>query len=297
MADPAQGRTIRIFLVDGKPTGILTAEIGNWSGKIVVGGRIDLPEIVRRSECGKTGIYFLIGSDIGSPQRMKVYVGEGDSVSDRLKKHNADGSKDFFDRVCVVVSKDENLTKAHARYLESRFIEIIKAAGRAGLANGNEPAFDLLPESDRADMEGFIGHVRLVLPVLGFDIAREPVSISVATKSPERTGPIFRITSVGVDARMSPVADEYVVHKGSTARADAKAAYNAYQGLRDQLKAEGKLVVSAQNPSLLVFTEDVPFASLSAAAAVVLDRQAAGPSEWKVDGSKISYAEWQQAQL
>src|SRR5215208_6927092 len=139
MADQAQGRTIRLFLVDGKPTGIMTAEIGNWSGKVVIGGRTDLPEIVKRPEGAKTGIYFLIGSDSTAPQRTKVYVGEGDSVSDRLKKHGLDRSKDFFDRVCIVVSKDENLTKAHARYLESRFIEIIKAAGRATLANAREP--------------------------------------------------------------------------------------------------------------------------------------------------------------
>jgi len=29
-----QGRTIRIYLVDGEPTGILTAEIINWTGKV-----------------------------------------------------------------------------------------------------------------------------------------------------------------------------------------------------------------------------------------------------------------------
>jgi len=28
-----KGRTIRIYLVDGVPTGILTAEIINWTGK------------------------------------------------------------------------------------------------------------------------------------------------------------------------------------------------------------------------------------------------------------------------
>src|SRR6185437_12543140 len=139
----------------------------------------------------------LVGSDSTVPQRLKVYVGEGDSVSDRLKKHGADPTKDFFDRLCIVVSKDENLTKAHARYLESRFLDIIKAAGRATLANGNEPAFDLLPESDRADMEGFIAQVRLVLPVLGFDIAREPVTVTLTrTVHSEHPAMIFRINSV-----------------------------------------------------------------------------------------------------
>jgi hypothetical protein len=33
------GKTIRIYLVDGHPTGILTAEIINWTGKIIVAPR------------------------------------------------------------------------------------------------------------------------------------------------------------------------------------------------------------------------------------------------------------------
>ena len=34
-----KGRTIRIDLVDGVPTGILTAEIINWTGKVIVAPR------------------------------------------------------------------------------------------------------------------------------------------------------------------------------------------------------------------------------------------------------------------
>ena len=46
----------------------------------------------------------------------------------RLRQHNS--NKDFWDRVIVPTSKDANLTKAHARYLESRFIDIAKLAGK-----------------------------------------------------------------------------------------------------------------------------------------------------------------------
>lgn len=119
MIDPTKGLTIRIFLVHGTPSGVLTAEVGNWTGKIVVGGRADLPEIVKREEAAKTGIYFLIGTDPDSLRRPRVYVGEGDRVGERLKQHSNDQSKDFFERICIVTSKDENLTKAHARYRES----------------------------------------------------------------------------------------------------------------------------------------------------------------------------------
>jgi hypothetical protein len=32
MTDPTLGRSIRLFLVDGNPTGLITAEIINWTG-------------------------------------------------------------------------------------------------------------------------------------------------------------------------------------------------------------------------------------------------------------------------
>jgi hypothetical protein len=61
----------------------------------------------------RTGIYLLIGPDPDRAAGLKAYIGEADSVGTRLRHHEADDDKDFFDRVAFVVSKDENLTKAH----------------------------------------------------------------------------------------------------------------------------------------------------------------------------------------
>jgi len=36
------GKTIRFFLADGDPTGILLAEISDWTGKVVVAPRFQL---------------------------------------------------------------------------------------------------------------------------------------------------------------------------------------------------------------------------------------------------------------
>ncbi len=44
------GKTIRIYLVDGVPSGILTAEIINWSGKVVVSPRSQLAQLASRQE-------------------------------------------------------------------------------------------------------------------------------------------------------------------------------------------------------------------------------------------------------
>jgi hypothetical protein len=44
------GKTIRIFLADGEPTGILLAEIGNWTGKVLVAPRSQLDQLSKREE-------------------------------------------------------------------------------------------------------------------------------------------------------------------------------------------------------------------------------------------------------
>jgi len=75
-----QGRSIRLFLVDGSPNGLLTAEIMNWTGHALTGPRTKLTELVQRPECGRTGIYFLIGPDPENTLRPLVYIGESAAV-------------------------------------------------------------------------------------------------------------------------------------------------------------------------------------------------------------------------
>jgi hypothetical protein len=127
------GRTIRIYLVDGVPTEILTAEIMNWTGKVIVSPRSQLDQLASRPEAKRTGVYLLIGPDPENTARDLVYVGEGDNVLNRLLKHNKDEEKDFWSQTVLIISKDDNLTKSHVRFLESRLIDLAKKANRAGL--------------------------------------------------------------------------------------------------------------------------------------------------------------------
>ncbi len=114
-----EGRSVRLFLVDGTPSGLTTAEIMNWIGHVLAGSRSGLPSFLQRLELDRTGIYFLAGSDPQDPDTLQLYIGESDNVRKRLIQHSRDATKDFWERTCVVTSKDQNITKAHARYLES----------------------------------------------------------------------------------------------------------------------------------------------------------------------------------
>ncbi|WP_322981682.1 GIY-YIG nuclease family protein [Pseudomonas sp. C11] len=299
-----QGRSIRLFLVDGTPNGLLTAEIMNWTGHVLTGPRSKLAELVQRPECARTGVYFLVGPDPDDSLRTRVYIGESDDVAQRLKTHNRPedaGGKDFWERVCLVTSKDQNLTKAHVKYLESKLIGIATSAGRCVLSNGTAHEYAGLPESDRADMAFFLDQIRTVLPVLGFEFLRElskpPAPVMAESVPIIERSPRFRldIPKFGVTAYAQEIGGEFFVLKGSRTRKQWIGVDGGYQGLFLQLVADGVLI--ADGAEHLAFKDDYAFASPSAAAAVVSGRSANGRVVWSVDGTGQTYAAWQDQQL
>jgi hypothetical protein len=261
-----------------------------------------LAEALKRDEASRTGIYFLIGDDPEQPTKQRVYVGEGDSVVDRIRSHAKDASKDFWTRVCLVTSKDMNLTKAHVRYLESRLVELTKDADRGNVANGNEPSRKSLPESDIADMEFFIAQVQVILPVVGFDFLRpkaQPV-LGIVSEAPglqpKTQLDLILSNRHGVEARAVEADGEIIVLAGSRATAKDDFVSNTYGLLRDQLIKDGRLV-RTDDPKFLTFAEQVTFPSPSAASAVVLNRNDNGRTSWKIVGSGQTLKDWQDAQL
>lgn len=301
-----QGRSIRLFLVDGTPNGLLTAEIINWTGHVLTGPRSKLAELVQRPECSRTGIYFLTGPDPDGSLRSQVYIGESDVVAQRLKQHNREedqGGKDFWERVCLVTSKDLNLTKAHVKYLESALMQIARNAGHCIVVNGTAHEYANLPESDRADMAYFLEQIRIVLPALGFDFLRE---VTTPSQVKETLGlysvtvsqsPVFELTSKSrsVKAFAQEIDGEFFVLKNSAASENWTSSPHSYQSLYNRIVSEG--VLPPTGSGLRVFAMDYPFDSPSAAAAVVLGRPANGRKDWKVQDTAVTYGAWQDQQL
>lgn len=295
------GKSVRLFLVDGTSGGLVTAEIMNWTGHVIAGPRTDLPALLKRDEAKRTGIYLLLGEDPDSPGGTLAYVGESDDVAKRLLQHAAtSGGKDFWNRAVVLTSKDMNLTKAHARYLESRLITLAASAGRAKLTNSNTPPPVALPEADRSDMEYFIDQAKIVLPVLGINLLRatkveQPVAPSSAGDGTPEASPLFRMVreKFDVDATAQEIDGEFIVREGSTVRHEWSAGDHSYKKLRQQLESDGTLALTPEG-SAMMFTHDHVFASPSAAAAVVLGRNSNGRLEWRVDGSSTTYGAWQE---
>lgn len=156
-----------------------------------------------RTESEKTGVYFLHGvdPDTGDPA---VYIGEAAIIRQRLKQHLA---KDYWNSIIFVVSKDENLNKAHAQYLEGRLIHQAKEAGRVKLMNTQESGTKL-SEADSADMEIFLERIHQLMPILGADFL-VPKSV-ISNKRTKKNDLFCDIKNVKASATYSPLASLFL---------------------------------------------------------------------------------------
>jgi hypothetical protein len=269
--------TIKLFLVHGDAKRLRTAELSNWTGKAVAGPRSELDGVLARDEAAKSGVYFLSGIDSESG-KPAVYVGEAESIRDRVRGHL---DKDFWNHVVFFISKDENLTKAHIRYLEGRLIEQARSAGRAMVMNGQSSGAKL-PESDREDMEIFLERIHQLMPVLGAD-ALLPIGQAREGQAEKRL--LFcEIKGLKATGHLTPTG--FVALKGAQAVLKGRASAHQYPytlATRKKLIDDGTL---AQAGDYLKFTRDAEFSSPSAAATVVHGGSANGLLAWKDSNGK-----------
>lgn len=296
-------RSINIFLLDGDPNGIRVAQISmstiqaiafrrNQLGKV----RKTFPEIVR------PGVYILLGQDDENPDVLLAYIGESEAVGDRLNFHNSNekgrDAKDFWADTIVLVSKDENLTKSHARYVEARLVAEAGRNPRWSLANSQRASeVGKLPLPDRAAMEEFVDQTITLVGALGCDLFRaisgssrgEASDLSTAVAAP--SGPVFFFRGQGFAAEMTVnTSGEFVVRRGSRARGHTTATIpRGTASLRETLVEKGVL---REDNDALVFSSDCTFPSVSSAAAVVYGGSANGRILWKL-GDGRSYAAWE----
>ena len=287
-----KGRSLELYFIDGKPDGMLTAEVFNWTGHVLMVPRIQLADALKREEAERTGVYILIGERDDGPV---AYIGEAEEVGKRLKDHAK--NKDWWTFAILVTTSADVLHKAHVKYLESRLVEIAFDIKAASLDNGNTPPRPSLSEAGRANMEFFLDTLLMLLPAIRVDLflnrkrSEKPVSPSLADDS----FPIFELTnkkhSLTATARLED--GEFIVLKGSKARmqwAGDKTDKTSYWKLFQEL-VDREVIVPAD--SQRVFATDYAFSSSSAAGAIVNGRSTRGPTEWKVKGSSKTYREWE----
>lgn len=272
------GKTIKIYLIDGDPNGRMSCELSNWSGKAYKLPRKLIKESANRTDLDNTGIYILFGRTDDIEDKDLAYIGEAEGIRNRLEDHLA--KKDFWNEAITFISKDNNLNKAHVKYLESRLYEIAKDADRYNLTNSNSPTKSSISESDQSEMEEFIENIKLLINSLGYKIF-EPLRKLSTNKEEEEKNTFYIKAARGANAAGQSTSDGFVVFKDSViADSTTNSFPQNWEKLRNSL-IKNKII--EQN----IFIKDYLFSSPSSAAAIVMGRSANGLTEWKTKDGRI----------
>ena len=268
-----EAATIKLFLVHGSPTGLRIAEISNWSGKAIAAPRNELTALLNRDELSSPGIYFLTGEDSDTGDKS-IYIGEAENVANRLKNHSG---KDYWNSATVFVSKDENLTKSHIRYIEGKLINTALESSTSVVKNAAGSG-SKLPESDAAEMDIFLQKMLQLLPVLGV------TDFNTSVEAPAKKEDILYCTIKGLTAKGKRTSGGFTVYAGSQAVLEHRPSA-VYAKKKRELLVEKGLLKPENN--YLFFTKDIEFGSPSRAATIVRGGASNGLTAWKNSKGKM----------
>lgn len=272
----SRGKTIQVFLTDGSPRGIKTAEITSNIEQAIFIPRNKVKDAARidsiSAKINDAGIYFLFGEDDYSTKPL-VYIGQSRNCYDRVKNH--DQNKDFWNHVVIVLSKTNSFTTTHIEYLEQLAIDKAIKANRYTLKNNINPNQLTVPAPLEADLLDNFDTIKILLSTLGFTLFE-------LLKNEDRNNERLFCRSREALGTGEYQEDGFVVFKGSTIKkVFAPTTGESNKRLRNRLITEKILV---EHNEQYIFSEDFIFNSPSAAASQVLGRNANGWKEWKSEG-------------
>ncbi|MFM8939970.1 MAG: GIY-YIG nuclease family protein [Phenylobacterium sp.] len=296
-------RAINIFLNDGDPEGLRSAQISLSTILAIAFRKLQL-KAARAAfpELDRPGVYILLGVDEAQPDQALAYIGESESVAKRLQHHASSASKGFWRETIALVSKDENLTKSHARYVEARLLAEA-GANPAWKVDNTQNAAETgkLPLAERAIMDEFIDQLKILVGVLGCELFMVVAGPFTATMGETPGGasapdaiPEFSYTGKGFSGRLVVTLEgELVLRRGSVARgATVPSLSKSVMKLRDDLVKTGALVSEGEG---LRAVTDIKFTSPSAASAALSGMSVNGRAAWKLANGQ-TFADWEAAQ-
>ena len=283
------GKTVKLFLIDGEPNGRIACELSNWNGKAYKIPRTAIKKCVDRTDLNSTGIYLLFGGSETSLEMNKVYIGEAEEILKRLNQHLK--QKDFWNEAITFISKDDNLNKAHIKYLENRIYEMSLKVGRYELVNSQIPNKPNISEADIAEMEEFLANIKFLVNILGHKVLEEKreirksegVNSTISDNAEQVT--FFIDAARGGKANGIQTSEGFVVFENAQiANPVVKSYPKPMQKLRDELM-ENTIIKEVEGNYFL--TKDYVFSSPSTAAMIIMGRSANGLIEWKTSEGKI----------
>ncbi len=178
---------------------------------------------------GVPGVYLLIGSpEVGSapegPLKERLYVGQADSVADRLGSHLKDRhfkGKSWWHTAVVIRRPDKNpLNLTQCSYLESELYSRALSAQDCELVNKVAPQLPNISLTEKAITEDFLQQAIVIVTAMGCNFFQQPaIRMEVPTapriitgdrpKVPFSLGPLLEEVRKAVTGPLLPRAEWY----------------------------------------------------------------------------------------
>jgi hypothetical protein len=178
--------------MDNSAHGLRLVSQDNWSGECLICSRTALP---KRNEASSKlldvpGVYLLVGPPEartdGSPLReAQLYVGQADSVADRLETHLKSEQKQWWKTAVVIRRIEKNpLNLTHCKFLESSLCSLALACSKCDFKNKVAPQLpSAMSRGEQNSMDDFLKKALITLSALGWNFFQQPATVSTSTTS------------------------------------------------------------------------------------------------------------------
>jgi len=277
----ARSKTIKLFLMDGEPSGRIKCSLANWTG---IAYRIPRTEVDKCKDLEilkQSGVYFLFGTD--SDDNPVVYIGQAGIRKNGkgllLRVQEAHPSIDYWTESVMFTTTNNSFGPTEISYLENRFCNLAIQANRYVVKNGNDPNPGNITEETESELEEFIDYAKIVMGTLGHKVF-EPY---VSNDNTSNNEPLLYFEYNGSKAMGKRTSDGFVVLKGSTINPQVTKAC-PMRAIKDRKK------YAALINEEFTLTADVLLSSPSAAASFIGGASLSGNFKWK-DENGVSLGE------
>ena len=280
-----RSKNINMFLMDGEVTGKIKCTLSNWTGVIYKIPRIQLGDLKSRDEMKQSGIYFLFGRD-EDKQKDVTYIGQattrknGEGVLLRIQEHTRDTHADYFNDVIILTTQNNSFGPTEISYLENKFTQLAKEAGRYIVKNGNDPNPGNVTEEKESELDEIVENTLMIIGTLGYRVF-VPMTKEVSQDLTDNHSTYLYLkrktkkSNKVIEATCERTTEGFVVLEGS----QVEIKDSPY--LPASLKEMRQNLIASRVIQDGVLKEKQLFSSPSYAAAFLLCMQTNGRTDWK----------------
>ena len=272
-----RSKTIKLFLMDGEPSGRMKCSLANWTGIAYKIPRTALDKCKDLDILKQSGVYFLFGTD--KSDNAVVYIGQagarknGKGLLLRIQEPHA--FIDYWTEAVMFTTTNNSFGPTEISYLENRFCNMAVQSGRYVVKNGNDPNPGNITEETESELEEFIDYAKIVMGTLGHKVF-EPF---VPSSEEEDAEPVLYLEYGKGRASGKRTSDGFVIFKGSAVNPSLTKSCPE-RTIKDRKKYANKINKNG------VLISDILLSSPSSAAGFVGGASLSGNALWKDSNGK-----------